>query len=161
MKQLFIVFHSQSSHAEAIALALYHAAKLAAVGGEEMLGGEVTVRLKRCVDTHADDFLSADLVVFVTPENFAALAGGMKDMLDRVFYPLERAQTRGLAYTLLVSAGNDGTSTVEQVERILRGINAKPVQAPVILYGNQIEPVNQQLCELGQSLVVGLDMGVF
>lgn len=152
MKQLLLIFHSQSRRSEALALNCYSGA----VAAEE-----VAVRLLRAVDADADDLLQADAVVFFTPENFAAIAGGMKDFLDRVFYPMERAEKRALPYALVISAGNAGSSTVQQFERIMGGIAAKPIQAAQIIHG---KPGTQELAamqEMGEALAVGLQMGVF
>lgn len=159
MRTLLIVFHSQSGLAQQLALRCYQSAIELLVDTEQ-----VDIRMRRCMDADIDDVLSASLVLFIMPENFAAIAGGMKDFLDRVFYPAERAGVQLLPYALLVAAGNDGSHCLKQMDKILLGINGKPIQMPHIVYTNSgllSEDDNLHCQTLAQTLVLGLDMGLY
>ena len=69
-----------------------------------------------------------------TPENFGYMSGGMKDFLDRTFYPVE-GKILSLPYAVFISAGNDGTMALAAIRRIANGYPFKEVQAPIIAAG--------------------------
>ena len=159
MKTLLIVFHSQSGICEQLALSCYQAANEALAETDN-----VQVRMRRCTDADVDDVLAASLVLFIAAENFAAIAGGMKEFMNRIFYPAERAGLQALPYALLVAAGNDGSNCVRQLDKILLGLNAKAVQAAHIVYSNDetIADSDKEYCQtLAQTLLLGLDVGLY
>ena len=100
MKRLLVVYHTQTGHTEAMARAVVRGARHPEVAGVE-------VRLRRAIEAGLDDLLEADAVAFGTPENFGQLSGGMKDFLDRTYYPAQ-GRIEGLPYAVFISAGNDG-----------------------------------------------------
>jgi hypothetical protein len=110
MKSLLIVYHSQSGSCARLARSAWQAAS----------SEEVSTVLKRSWDAGTADLAAADGVLLVAAENSGFLSGGMKDFLDRTFYP---AIDQGLVrpYTLIISAGNDGRGAVREAERILSG----------------------------------------
>ena len=66
------------------------------------------------------DLLACDAVLLGTTENLGYMSGALKDFFDRTYddaLPL----ALNLPYALFVSAGNDGTGAVREIERILRG----------------------------------------
>ena len=93
-------------------------------------------------------------------ENSGTLSGGMKDFLDRVFYP---SIARGLVmpYAVVLSAGNDGRGAARQVQRILSGIPLVPAAEPLILRGEVSTAHLAAARELGQAVAAGLLMGIF
>ena len=107
MKRLLVVYHSQSGSTEAFARA-------AARGAMEF---EIELRLLRAMSAGLQDLVACDAVLFATPENFGALAGGMKDFLDRTYYPALPLELN-CGYAVMVSAGNDGRGAVRQLEGI-------------------------------------------
>jgi multimeric flavodoxin WrbA len=151
MKTLLIVFHTQSGASARLAQALYQGAC------EE---ADVVVRVRRAWDCGTTDLEQADAVALVAAENAGALSGGMKDFLDRTFYP---AIDRGLVmpYILVISAGNDGRNARRQVQRMLAGIPLVEATEGLICRG----PVSRQHLadcrELGQAYAAGLAMGIF
>lgn len=153
MTNLLIIFHSQSGRSESLALHCYNKTR--------RYNNQVTVTLRRAFDVCVDDYLTADCLLFISPENFAAIAGGMKDALDRFFYPAERAGKRAMPYCLIVSAGNDGTNAVKQMDTILKGIGAKPVQPAQIIVGPPAPADFDQVGLLAQALVDALEMGIY
>ena len=81
---------------------------------------EVETRLIRAFDADIKDLIRSDAVIIGTPENFGYMSGAIKDFFDRTYYP---AQEYGLnlSYALFVSAGNDGSGAVREIDRILLG----------------------------------------
>ena len=152
-KRLLIVYHTQTGNTRALAEAAYAGATDAQIEA-------VQTRLLPAQEAGPADLLWAQGLLLGTPENFGYMAGGMKDFLDRTFYPVE-GKLQPLPYAMFVSAGNDGRGAVEAIRRIARGYPFNEVQEPVIARG----PVQEQhlaACrELGMALAVGLEAGVY
>ncbi len=148
---LLIVYHSQS----ACCARLAREAARAACAEDEL-----PVRALRACDAGVADLADAAGLLLVAAENAGFLAGGMKEFVDRVFYPAI-ARNISLPYALLVSAGNDGRNAVGQLQRILRGIPLVEATEPVICRGDWSRAHAQRAGELGQAFAVGLRMGVF
>ena len=162
-KTLLVVYHSMTS-------GTLQMAQAACEGAAQESG--VTVRLLHARDAGPADLLTADGVVFATPENLAAISGQLKDFFDRSYYAvLDRIQ--GRPYAVLVCAGSDGSNAVRQVDRIATGWRLKPVaealivcthaQTPeAILAPKHIGEDDLERCRaLGQALAAGLALGVF
>ena len=134
--------------------------------------GAVDVRLLHASQAGAQDLLSAQGYLFATPENLAAISGLMKDFFDRSYYGA-LDQIQGRPYASLICAGSDGRNAARQIERIATGWRLKAVAEPLIicthaqtpeaiLAPKQIDSADLQRCEeLGQSLAVGLALGIF
>ena len=151
MKELLIVFHTQSGSSQRLAEAAAEAAR-----GEE----GVAVRLLRAMEAGARDLKRCDGVLFVTPENFGYLSGGMKDFLDRSYYPCEPGEL-SRPYMLIVSCGNDGSGAVRQLQRIVKGYPLTAVAEPLIVRGVPRAENLDQAAELGLSFAAGLALGIF
>jgi len=119
----------------------------------------VEVRLLGAFDAGAEDLLWADALILGTPENFGYMSGGMKDFLDRTFYPCE-GKLEGMPYAIFVSAGNDGTGAVNAIQRIANGYAFRQVQDPVIVNGELTDEDFQRCEELGMAIAAGLEIGV-
>lgn len=151
-KQLLIVFHSQSARTEQLAFAVRRGA---------LMEADIKVRLLRAIDASSEDVLAADALLLLTPENFAAISGGMKQFLDRAYYPLERKSVQGLPYAILICAGNDGSSCEKQIKRIMTGLKARLIQEPYIVYGEpNLSDINASV-DLGQAFAAGLVLGIY
>jgi multimeric flavodoxin WrbA len=120
----------------------------------------VVVRKLHGTRADADDLLWCDALVIATPENFGYMAGAVKDFFDRTFYVVEGKVTN-LPYALLVRAGNDGTFACAAVQRIARGYPLREVAEPIMSVGEQTPEQLAQCEELGQTLVAGLELGIF
>jgi hypothetical protein len=83
-----------------------------------------------------------------------------KTSLDRTFYPAQPYRLN-LPYALFISAGNDGTGAVRQIDRILLGYPMRQVAEPVICRGTVIAEHLTQCEELGMLLATGLACGIF
>ena len=151
MKSLLIVYHSQSGSSARLARAAWEGARSEA---------GIAAVVKRAWDAGVLDLADADGVLLIMAENSGYLSGGMKDFLDRIFYPaIERRLV--LPYALLVSAGNDGRAAVRQAETILSGIPFAAASEPLILRGEVTGIHLERSKELGQAIAAGLEMGIF
>ncbi|ROR99976.1 hypothetical protein EDC56_2611 [Sinobacterium caligoides] len=151
MKRLSIIYHSQSGAAESLAKAAYLGAK------QE---DSVEVVLIRAMEADSVQLSSSDGVLFVTPENFGGMSGGLKDYFVRTYYVLLEQQLN-IPYALAVSAGNDGTGAVREVERIAQGYPLKKVAEPVIVRGLPDDAGLEACKELGQTMAVGMAFGIY
>lgn len=150
MAELLIVYHSQSGASAALA----HAAARGAQQESE------ACTMLRAVDAGARTVAGADGLLLVCAENSGRLAGGAKDFLDRIFYPLHQ-RGRVLPYGLLISAGNDGSGAVAEAERILRGIPFSQALEPRIVVGEPSPQHLEEAAELGAAFATGLELGIF
>lgn len=151
MKTLAIIYHSRSGHTEQLAQAVLRGAQT-----EE----NVRTYLIKAADATLSDLKENDGVIFGTPENFGYMSGALKDFFDRTYddaLPL----ALNLPYALFVSAGNDGTHAVREIDRILRGYPMRKVANPVISV-KQVDDKDLRQCEeLGATIATGLALGIF
>lgn len=133
---------------------------------------DVTVRLCPAETSGADALLSADGLIFVAPENLAALSGPMKDFFDRSYYPA-LGQIEGRPYAVMICAGSDGSNAVRQIGRIATGWRLRPIAEPVVVCTFAQTPAAVQAekalstsdlerCRtVGACLAAGLAAGIF
>ena len=135
-------------------------------------GAGAAARLTPSAEATAAHFLSARGYLFCGPENLAALSGAMKEMLDRLYYPL-LGRIEGRAYATLIAAGSDGSGAQRQLDRIATGWRLRRVAEPIIvdfaaqtpqaiLATKTVAPEHLRACaELGAALGEGLSQGLF
>lgn len=165
-KTLLIVYHSHTGGTLQMAQAL-HAGACTQADSKAL-----AVRLLHASQAEVADVLTADALVFATPENLAAMSGLMKDFFDRCYYgALE--QLNGRPYACLVCAGSDGQQAAQQIARIATGWRLKAVAAPLIVCTQAQTPKaiaapkhlpEQDLArcrEMGAALAGGLSLGIF
>lgn len=150
-KQLLVVYHSQSGNTAALAEAVVAGATL-----EE----DIDVHCLPALEAETEDLLRCDAVIFGSPENLGYLSGGMKNFFDRTYYPAQPHELN-IPYAIFISAGNDGSNAVRQIQRIARGYPLRQVADEVIVRGEVGESGLQQCRDLGQALAAGLSMGIF
>jgi len=156
---LLILWHSRTGAAEAMARAA-----LAGAGGRG--------RLLRAAEAQAEDLLAAPAFLFACPENLASMTGEMKEMFDRLYYPL-LGRIEGRAFATAIAAGSDGAGAQAQIDRIVTGWRlrrgAEPLivnlgaQTPAeILAPKQVSDADLTRCrELGAAIAEGLALGLF
>ena len=151
MSTLLIVYHSPSGASARLARAAWQ-------GACDEAG--VTALARRAWDAGTDELAAADGLLLVAAENSGTLSGGMKDFLDRTFYP---AIERGLVLpcTAIISAGNDGRGALAQLQRILSGYPFPVAAEPLILRGEVTAAHLKAATELGQAFAAGMEMGIF
>jgi multimeric flavodoxin WrbA len=163
-RRLLIVYHSTTGGSAQMA----RAAADAALHAEPRLA----VRLQRAVDTAPADLLAADGYLFVTPEMLATMAGAMKDLFDRCYYPL-LGRIEGRPYAALVCAGSDGSGAARQLERIATGWRLRAIAPALIVCTHAQTPAAiaapkriaaadlERCAELGATLAAGLALGIY
>ncbi|MCZ2175785.1 MAG: NAD(P)H-dependent oxidoreductase [Burkholderiales bacterium] len=151
MRRLLILYHSQGGRTAALAEAVLRGARRAT---------ETETVMKRAGEATLADLLDCHGLIVGTPENFGYMAGMVKDFFDRTYYPAE-GKTVGLPYALFVSAGNDGTGAVTQIDRIATGYGWKRVAEPLIAR-QEVTDANLAACEeLGEAMASGVALGIF
>lgn len=151
--RILVTYHSQSGNTRKMAEAV-------ARGVSETEG--VKVAFKRAADTGADDLRECRAVVFCSPEYFGYMAGAVKDLFDRTYEALrEDGRVMKKSYAIVISAGNDGSGALTQIERILKGYRLKKVQHPIIAKGVVTDEVLSQCEELGKTMAEGVKAGIF
>ena len=151
MKKLLIVYHSQSGNTRSLAEAVLK-------GAREEEGVEVKIMM--ALEASLEDLLWCDGLLLGTPENFGFMSGALKDFFDRTYYPAQ-PYALNIPYALFISAGNDGTGAVRQVERIVKGYPMRKIAEPVIIRGEVTEADLARCAELGLTFAAGLGMGIF
>jgi flavorubredoxin len=141
MKNLLIVYHSQSGNTEAMARAVAEGATAA--------GANVT--LKKAVEADDADLLGCDAIAIGTPNYFSYMAGMVKDFFDRV-WPMVRMRMEDKPYVVFGSYGGGGTVAIGTVEHICDGLKMKRICEAV---SAQREPKAENLVackELGKKM---------
>lgn len=151
MKHLLVVYHSQSGSTENLAKAIHSGCC------EET---DVDTRSLGAFDAGLEDLLWADGVIFGTPENFGYMSGALKDFFDRTFY-LAEPHKINLPYGIFVTAGNDGTGAVREIQRIANGYPLRLVSEPLIIRGGYLDEHHALGHEFGHAMAAGLAMGIF
>ena len=150
MKKLSIVYHTQSRSTEKLANYIYEGC---------LKENSVETNLLLAAEADSSTLLSSNGVIFGTPENFGYMSGALKDFFDRTFYEVEEKNIN-IPYCTFVSAGNDGTGAVREIDRILKGYPMKKIAEPIIVIG-QIKEADLQACrDLGQSMACALSQGI-
>ena len=114
MKNILIVYHSQSGNTENMAKAIAEGAKAA--------GAKVT--LKKAAEANTNDLLNCDLLAIGTPNYFSYMAGMVKDFFDRVWAAV-RGKLDNKQYFVFGSYGGGGRPGLESVEKICSGLGMK------------------------------------
>mgnify|MGYP005620831629 CR=1 FL=1 len=150
-KKLFIIYHSQSETTTQL---------VDAVAAGAALESDVELTIKRAFDADVNDLECADAILFGTPENFGYMSGALKDFFDRTFYAAQPLQLC-TPYALFVSAGNDGSGAVREVDRILKGYPMKKVAEPLVIKGKPNTDALEACRTLGQTMASALQLGIF
>ncbi|MEM6301728.1 MAG: flavodoxin [Pseudomonadota bacterium] len=147
---MLITYHSQSGASAQLA----HAALTGARTEDR------SAKLLVCAEAGSIEVQQASGLLLICAENGGRLAGGAKDFLDRIFYPLNELGCCK-SYALIISAGNDGSGAVGEARRIFRGIPLSEALEPVIVRGIPDSAALQHARELGAGFAAGLTMGLF
>jgi multimeric flavodoxin WrbA len=112
MKNVLIVFHTQSGNTEAMAKAVAEGAR----------AGGAIVTLKKAVDANAQDILACELLAIGTPNYFGYMSGMVKDFFDRSWATI-REKVGDKPYVTFGSKGGGGAQALESVTNICDGLN--------------------------------------
>ena len=151
-KQLLIIAHAPSANTQQLRDAVVKGATHPEIEN-------IQVKVLAPLETQPEDILAANAIIIGTTENFGYMAGLVKDVFDRCYYPcLEH--TEGLPFALYIRAGLDGTGTRRAIESITQGLRWKLVQQPLICLGDFNPEFLQQCEELGLSIAASLEAGI-
>ncbi|MEJ2416561.1 MAG: flavodoxin family protein [Exilibacterium sp.] len=151
-KKLLIIAHAPSENTKKMADAVVKGATDAEITN-------VDVQCKAPLDTQPDDILAAQAIIIGTTENLGYMAGLIKDVFDRCYYPcLEK--TQGLPFAFYIRAGHDGTGTQRAIESITTGLRWRLVQEPLVCRGSFQAQFLSQCEDLGLSVAASLDAGI-
>ncbi|EAS47389.1 hypothetical protein GB2207_01257 [gamma proteobacterium HTCC2207] len=150
-KHLLIIYHTQSGNTGQMAEAVMRGSTQEA---------DVETRLLSAFDADLKDLRWADGLLFGTPENFGTMSGALKDFFDRTYYPAEPFQLN-LPYALFISAGNDGSGAVREIDRIAIGYPLRKINEPLIAKGDINQQHLEQCEEFGLAMAAGLSLGIF
>jgi multimeric flavodoxin WrbA len=151
MKNLLIIYHSQSGNTQTLAEAIAKGCRKET---------EANLRIKKAFKTELEDLLWAQGILFGTPENFGTMSGALKDFFDRTFYPAE-PYSLNLPYASFISAENDGTGAVREIDRIAKGYPFKKVAEPLIIKGQLSKQDITAAEDFGQAMAAGLCLGIY
>ncbi|MCT2530913.1 flavodoxin family protein [SAR92 clade bacterium H921] len=151
MKNLLIIYHSQTGNTEQLAQAVLR-------GSQEESG--VRTKMLKAFDTVIEDLIWADGLLFGTPENFGTMSGALKDFFDRTYYPAEPYKLN-LPYATFVSAENDGSGAVRDIERIAKGYPLRKIAEPYVANGVISAEHLDQSRDFGHAMAAGLALGIF
>ncbi len=149
--KILIIYHSQTGNTERMAHAV-------AEGAASIEGASAV--LKRASEATLEDLLDCRGIAIGTPENFGYMSGMVKDFFDRT-YEKARGQVFRKPYVVFISAGNDGSGALRNIERIAQGYQFKKVYEPVISKGVLTDEALALCRELGQTLAGGCVMGIY
>lgn len=153
MCKIMVIFHSQSGHTQE--MAKHVADGVLSIDNVELV-------LKKAADATLNDLLQCDGLAVGSPEYFGYMSGMIKDFFDRTYEQARgRKEIFKKPYVVFVSAGNDGTQAVHQIERIALGYQLKKVYDPVVAVGELTENDLARCRELGQTLAAGCEAGIY
>ncbi|MBE0463089.1 flavodoxin family protein [Halomonas colorata] len=151
-KKLLIIAHAPSENTQKMLEAVINGATNPDVEN-------VQVRSLTPLETQPDDINAASAIILGTTENLGYMAGLMKDVFDRCYYPC-LDKTEGLPFAFYVRAGHDGTGTQRAIESITKGLRWRLVQDPFICRGDFQAGFIDQCEELGLAMAASLEAGI-
>lgn len=126
-------------------------------------GADISAVSKGVLDAGPDDVEAAACTILLTPANFGAVSGLMKDFLERIYPWFEEVPKRrpGMPYALVVKGASDPSGAVRDVHKILTGLRWKEVQPPLEVVGDVADEHLAAARELGATMAAGLDAGLW
>ena len=143
MSKVLVVYCSMSGNTKAAAEAIAEGAKAA--------GARVT--LKNGVDAEPKDLLECDAVALGSYDAFSYMGGGLKDFLDRAFYPTQ-SQVTDKPYAGFLTHGGGGKA-IQSIESVAHSFKLKKIAEPVLVKGKPEGQAIAALKALGAKLAAG------
>jgi multimeric flavodoxin WrbA len=141
MAKVLVVYHSLSGNTKKMAEAVAEGAK----------GAGAAVAVKTGIEAGVDDLLGCDAVALGSPDYFSYIAGGLKDFLDRTYYPTQGKVT-GKPAGVFASAGGPPAKVVGILQQALGWFKLKQVAEPVGCSGAPSEEALSGCKALGRAL---------
>lgn len=133
MSRVLIVYCSLSGNTKAAAEAIAEGARSA--------GAQVI--LKEGFAAYPSDLLDCDAVALGSYDAFSLMGGGLKDFLDRAYYPTQ-GQVTDKPYAAFLTHGGGGRA-IENIETIAHSFKLKKVADSLLIKGR---PEGQALVDL-------------
>jgi flavorubredoxin len=140
MSKVLVVYCSMSGNTKAAAEAVAQ--------GAHSAGAEVS--LKSGLDAQPEDLLNCDAVALGSYDAFSYMGGGLKDFLDRAFYPTQD-QVTGKPYAAFLTHGGGGKA-IQSIESVAQSFKLKKAADPVLVKGRPDAEAAGLLKALGAKL---------
>jgi len=142
MAKVLIVYHSLGGDTKKMAEAVAEGAR--GVSGTE-------IALKTGLDASIDDLLGCDAVALGSPDYFGYMAGGLKDFLDRTYYP-SQGKVAGKPAAVFGSAGGPAENILRVLEQALQWFKLEKAGDSVGSSGGVSAGAVSECQELGRKL---------
>jgi flavorubredoxin len=140
MAKVLVVYCSMSGNTKAAAEAIAAGAK----------GAGARVTLKTGAEAQPQDLLECDAVALGSYDAFDYIGGGLKDFLDRAFYPTQ-GQVTDKPYAAFVTHGGGGKAG-QSIESLAKTFKLKKIAPAVLITGKPEGQAIADLKELGAKL---------
>ena len=140
MSKILVVYCSMTGNTKAAAEAIAEGARDA--------GAQVT--LKKGTDAEQKDLLECNAVALGSYDAFSYMGGGLKDFLDRTYYPT-KGQVTDKPYGAFITHGGGGKA-IESIESITKSFKLMKIAEPVLVKGKPEAQAIAGLKALGAKL---------
>jgi len=140
MAKVLVVYCSMTGNTKAAAEAVAEGARDA--------GAQVT--LKKGADAEQKDLLECNAVALGSYDAFSYMGGGLKDFLDRAYYPT-KGQVTDKPYAAFLTHGGGGKA-IQSIESIAQSFKFRKIAEPVLVKGKPEAQAIAGLKALGASL---------
>jgi multimeric flavodoxin WrbA len=142
MAKVLVVYHSLGGETKKMADAI-------AKGASQVPG--TTIVVKTGIEATLDDLLSCDAIALGSPDYFSYMAGGVKDFLDRTYYP-SQGKVEGKPAVTFGSAGGPPDNVLRVLDQAVGWFKLKKVADSVGASGKVTPQVLTACEELGAKL---------
>jgi len=133
MAKVLVVYCSMSGNTKAAAEAVAEGAR----------GAGAQVTLKKGVDAQPKDLIECDAVALGSYDAFSYMGGGLKDFLDRAYYPTQ-GQVTDKPYAAFLTHGGGGKA-IASIESVAQSFKLKKITEAALVKG---KPEGQALTKL-------------
>jgi len=140
MSKVLVVYCSMTGNTKKAAEAV--------AAGARSKGAEVVV--KEGLAAQPSDLLGCDAVALGSYDAFSYMGGGLKDFLDRTFYPTQ-GQVTDKPYAAFLTHGGGGKA-IESIESVAQSFKLKKIADSVLVKGLPDAQAVDKLKKLGAKL---------
>lgn len=140
MSKVLVVYCSMSGNTKAAAEAVAEGARAAGA----------KVKLKTGFEAQPGDLLDCDAVALGSYDAFSYMGGGLKDFLDRAFYPTQGSVTEKPYAAFLTHGG--GGKAIASIESVAQSFKLKKIADSVLVQGRPDAKASVALKALGAKL---------
>lgn len=143
MSNILVVYCSLSGNTKAAAEAVAEGARSTGA----------TALVKNGFEAQPADLLNCQAVALGSYDAFSYMGGGLKDFLDRAFYPTQN-QVAGKPYAAFLTHGGGGKA-IQSIESVAQSFKLKKAFNAVLVKGHPDEHDVAELKKLGAKLASG------